>query len=85
MPQLRIKILPNDLIMWRTSAGISLEKISQLTKINPYYLEAIECGEFDKLPAGVYTESYIRQYAQIIGDTSNLLLGYYRTQTSQKQ
>ncbi len=43
------------------------------------YLEAIEQGEFSKLPGGLYSTSYIRQYAQAIDyDESELLEHYYR-------
>jgi cytoskeletal protein RodZ len=31
-----------------------------------YYLHAIEVGQLEKLPGGIYTRSYLRQYAQAI-------------------
>jgi cytoskeletal protein RodZ len=85
MQSRRIELLPKDLVEWRLAAGISLQQIAATTKINPYYLEAIESGEFHKLPAGVYTESYIRQYAEAIGDYSELLLEYYRNRSGRRR
>lgn len=73
-----IEVLPQDLIERRKAKDLSLLQIAAATKINVRYLEAIECAAFHKLPGGVYTESYIRQYARAIDDTDNALLDYYR-------
>src|ERR1051326_6070912 len=63
----------------RQNRGISLEQISQSTKISVRLLEAIESCEFDKLPGGIYNTSYIRQYARAIDyDESQILDVYYR-------
>jgi transcriptional regulator with XRE-family HTH domain len=78
MPFRRIQLLPQDLTECRKAKDISLLQIAETTKISLRYLEAIERGAFQKLPGGVYTESYIRQYARAIGDTDNVLLDYYR-------
>jgi len=62
----------------REKKGISLEQISQSTKIGVRSLQAIEAGEFDKLPGGIYSTSYIRQYAKLIDfDESEILTEYY--------
>ena len=50
----------------RHQKGISLQQIAEATKIGVRYLEAIESGQFDKLPGGFYSVSYIRQYARAI-------------------
>jgi cytoskeletal protein RodZ len=55
-----------DLTELRRSRKISVRQIAALTKINTDYLTAIEQGDFKKLPGGVYTTSYIRQYARSI-------------------
>ena len=63
----------------RKNRGISLEQIAQSTKIGVRSLEAIERGDFQKLPGGIYSTSYIRQYARAIDyDESALLAFYYR-------
>ena len=62
----------------RQRKAISLEQISETTKIGIRSLKAIEAGEFEKLPGGVYSTSYIRQYARAIEfDESQLLTMYY--------
>ena len=63
----------------RRNRGISLEQIAASTKISVRALEAIERGEFRKLPGGIYNTSYIRQYARAIDyDESAILAVYYR-------
>jgi cytoskeletal protein RodZ len=63
----------------RHNRGISLEQIAQSTKISVRSLEAIERGEFQKLPGGIYNTSYIRQYARAIDyDESAILAVYHR-------
>src|SRR5215469_13053748 len=63
----------------RQNRGISLAQIAESTKISVRSLEAIERGEFRKLPGGIYNTSYIRQYARAIDyDESAILEVYYR-------
>lgn len=59
-------IVPSDLAALRRQKGISLCHIADATKIGLRYLEAIECGQFSKLPGGIYNVSYIRQYARAV-------------------
>jgi cytoskeletal protein RodZ len=63
----------------RRNRGLSLEQISQDTKISVRALQAIESGEFKKLPGGIYNTSYIRQYARAIEFDESELLAYYHS------
>src|SRR5262249_55770642 len=69
--------IPN-LTTLRQQRGISLGQIAAQTKIGVHYLEGIECGQFAKLPGGLYTPSSIRQYARAIGFPEDDLLRVYR-------
>jgi cytoskeleton protein RodZ len=63
----------------RKNAGVTLQQISERTKITVRNLEAIESGQFARLPGGIYATSYIRQYARAIGfDEFELLSEYHR-------
>jgi len=62
----------------RRNRGISLEQIAQSTKISIRSLEAIEHGEFNKLPGGIYNTSYIKQYARAIDYDESALLALYQ-------
>ncbi len=46
---------------------ISLREISDATKINIRYLEALEQNRFDVLPGGLFNKGFIRAYATYIG------------------
>ena len=65
---------------WRLSKGIALSSISQSTKLSIRLLEAIECGDFRKLPGGIYNTNYIRQYARAIDFDESELLNFYHRQ-----
>ena len=67
----------HDLAALRRQKGISLVDIAQTTKISVRYLEAIECGEFARLPGGIYAASYIRQYARAVAVPESELLARY--------
>jgi len=61
----------------RQKRGVTLEQIAEKTKISMRFLRAIEDEEFDKLPGGIFSTSYLRQYASHIGfDESELLSRY---------
>jgi cytoskeletal protein RodZ len=62
----------------RTTKGISLEQIAGDTKLKISTLKAIEEGDFEALPGGIYTVSYIRQYARAIGADEGSLIELYR-------
>lgn len=61
----------------RQSKGVTLEQIADTTKISIRFLRAIEDEEFDKLPGGIFSTSYIRQYARAIDQEESELVEYY--------
>ena len=68
----------------RRNRGISLEQIAESTKISVRSLEAIEQGEFRKLPGGIYSTSYIRQYARAIDYDESAILAVYHREMSRE-
>ena len=63
---------------WRQQKGISLQSIAASTKLGVRILEAIEAGDFKRLPGGIYNTNYIRQYARAIEFDEADLLAFYR-------
>jgi cytoskeletal protein RodZ len=63
----------------RQEQGLSLEQIADRSKISLFFLKAIEAGEFDKLPGGLYDVCYLRQYAAQIGFPEAELISFYRS------
>jgi cytoskeletal protein RodZ len=51
----------------REMRGVSLEEISDSTKINVRFLKALEEDRFDQIPGGVFIRSFIRAYAGYLG------------------
>ncbi len=62
----------------REMRGVSLEEISEATKISIRFLEAIENEEFAKLPGGIFTRSFIRTYARYLGLDDERILAEYQ-------
>ena len=70
---------------WRQRKGISLEAIAASTKLSVRHLDAIESGDFRKLPGGIYNTSYIRQYARAIDFDEDDILAYYHREQARSQ
>ena len=51
----------------RERQGLSIEQLSQTTKIHHATIEALESNDVDRLPANVYTRGFIRAYAREVG------------------
>jgi cytoskeletal protein RodZ len=66
-----------DLARFRKRAGVSLEQIAQSTKISSRFLKAIEGEQFEQLPGGIFSTSYLRQYAGAIGYDEDALVAFY--------
>lgn len=65
----------------RVRAGVELDAIVESTKLSRRFLTAIEEGRYQELPGGVFTISYIRQYAEATGYDADLILEHYRQTT----
>ena len=50
----------------RERQNLTVEDIEQGTSIRALYIEAIEAGEYDKLPGAVYTKGFIKNYAKFL-------------------
>ncbi|MFH1177236.1 MAG: RodZ domain-containing protein [Acidobacteriota bacterium] len=50
----------------RERAGVPIEEVIARTKIARRLLEALEAGEFAKLPAAVFMRLFVRQYLEVI-------------------
>jgi cytoskeletal protein RodZ len=68
----------------RRNRGISLQQIAETTKISVRALEAIEGEDFRRLPGGIYSTSYIRQYARAIDYDESAILAIYHRYTTRE-
>ena len=58
----------------RTGKRLALNEISRITKIQVVYLEYLEEGMYDKLPADVYVRGFLRSYADFLGINGDSLV-----------
>lgn len=61
----------------REKRGITLDEISQSTKISNRFLRALEEDRFDQLPGGIFNKGFVRAYARSVGiDEDEAVSGY---------
>ena len=62
----------------RENADLSLKKFADLSKIQVKYLERLEGGEFNKLPASVYIQGFLKKYSELCALPYEEILGQYK-------
>jgi cytoskeleton protein RodZ len=63
----------------REMRGVTLEEISESTKINVRILKALEADQFSELPGGIFTRNFIRAYTQYLGLDEEHALAEYKS------
>lgn len=66
-----------ELVNARNYKGLTLEQISEITKIAARYLQAMEEGEWDLLPRP-YMEAFLKSYAETVGMNVPKVIKKYR-------
>ncbi len=66
----------------RTSQGVALEQIAEVTRISVHQLEAIEEERLDELPGGVFRVSFVRQFARCVGADEEEAVRLLKSQTT---
>lgn len=69
----------------RLEKGLSLEDVSSRTKIQPHYLQALDEGLYDRLPAEIYLKGFLISYAEVLDVPSAKLLELYRSDCPDKK
>lgn len=62
----------------REKQGLSYVQISQLIRIRPHILEALENEDWDSLPSPVFVKGFIRSYARALGMDGEKAAGLYQ-------
>ncbi len=62
----------------RQNKNLSLNKLSDLTKIQVYHLEALEAGRFEKLPPSVYRAGIFKRLAKFLDIDKNEIIRMYK-------
>lgn len=58
----------------RSDRRLALNDISRVTKIPLKYLEYLEDGKYEKLPADVYVKGFLKNYAEILGVDEHIFI-----------
>jgi cytoskeleton protein RodZ len=66
----------------RELRGVTLEEVSAATRISVTFLEALERGDWEKLPGGVFRRGFIRSVARFLGLDEENLIGEYSLETN---
>lgn len=69
----------------RERRGVSLEEITRTTRVGRSYLEALESGDFSKLPAPVFTRGFILAYCQALAEPPDEALARFTGRTSAEE
>jgi len=56
---------------------VTLEEITQATRIGPRFLEALENEDWDRLPGGVFNRGFVRSIAHYLGLAEEAFLAEY--------
>ena len=51
----------------REKKGLSFAQVSEITKLRPYVLEALENEDWDRIPSPAFVSGFIRSYARALG------------------
>lgn len=62
----------------RLRKGLTLDDVTRETKIRPAFLNAIEKGEYSKLPASSYAQGFVANYAEYLGFSRREALALFR-------
>ncbi len=57
----------DDLRLERERRHLSIETIGGITKVPPRHLQALEAGDFARLPSGIFRRGIVRGYLTAVG------------------
>lgn len=69
----------------RKRQNLTIEQIAKATKIRPQFLEAIEKGEYKKLPSTAYAQGFVKNYVDYLGLPEKELLALFRREFKEEE
>ena len=69
----------------RLDKRIALNEISRVTKIRVEYLQYLEEGNYDKLPADVYVRGFLKSYGDFLGIDEQYLMKLFKKEKGIKK
>jgi cytoskeleton protein RodZ len=71
-----------ELAATRERAGMSIPDLAQKMRIRAEYVEAIESGDFARLPGRIYAVGFIKTYARAMGLDAQLAVDAYKRESA---
>lgn len=62
----------------RLDKGLTIEEVARATKIRPQFIDALEKGEYTRLPSSAYVLGFVKNYIAFLGLPSKELLAMFR-------
>ncbi len=59
-------VAPGQLTAARTAAGLAIADAARHLKLSPWQVEALETGDYARLPGPVFVRGFIRNYARLL-------------------
>jgi cytoskeletal protein RodZ len=75
--QIKIETLGGFLKQMRDQLNFDVKTVSILTQIKPHYLESLEAGKWDDLPADVYIRGFVKSLARVYNLPEDALIEQY--------
>lgn len=69
----------------RIKKGYTLEDVAKATKIKVVFLQAIEKGEYKKLPTSAYSYGFVKNYGTFLGLSAKETLPLFRREFDEKK
>lgn len=70
-------LITSELIRAREEKKLTLTEAARISGIKISYLEALEKGDWSKLPAGIYVKNFLKEYAVFLDLDANKLASLY--------
>ncbi len=77
-------LIGEDLRRARAEKDKTTDEIGKVIGIRTEYLEALESGQYEKLPQGVYGRNFLREYARYLGLDFEKMLEIYGEDSSSR-
>lgn len=69
----------------RLRKGLSLQQVSDSTKIRVNFLEYIERGEYEKLPSVTFAQGFVKNYISFLGLPQNETLALFKREFDEEK
>lgn len=77
--------LGDRLLEERKKQGVSVDEVARATKIRREFIDAIEKGDYKKLPSSAYAQGFVKNYVEFLGLPEKELLALFRREFNEEE